>query len=57
MKPGQGAKTDFFDKSCLLILRKLQKAKERPDNPAYIARPLFFNNLRTSCDFNARPKY
>ena len=36
-------------RSCLLILRKLQKAKECPDNPAYMARPLLFNDLRTFC--------
>src|SRR5882762_11793735 len=28
-------KLTFFDRSCLLILRNLQKAKERPDNPGY----------------------
>jgi hypothetical protein len=34
-KPVQPTKIDFIDDKGLLILRKLQKAKERPANPAY----------------------
>jgi hypothetical protein len=46
-KPVSAAKTDFMDGSLLLILRNLLKAKDGPEIPAYMARPPFFNNLRT----------
>jgi hypothetical protein len=45
-KPAFSAKTDFVDRSHLLILRKLLKTKSDAKIPAYMARPLFFSNSR-----------
>jgi hypothetical protein len=52
-KPVFPGKTDFFDRSCLLILRNLLKLRECPDNPAYMARPLFFIFLGSSAQSTA----
>ena len=45
-KPVFTVKTDFIDRTTLLILRNLLKTKVTPKIPAYMARPLLFNKLQ-----------